>query len=379
VTALAHLEECPYSDPPFGELTDDHIFPQFMGGRAKIRVCRECNSRFGHSFEAESARQIKRLQVFISHFGLDLTLNAASWPSALVVGDKTYDLRAGPNGVQYELARPVIRRDDSGMIVSYQSRSRAEGQQIAQNLVRKGKAKRVEIEEAPGENLNDIKLGIGLSFNPGLYKFATKLVANAAVFMGRGSLVRNSGIAKYLHGTGEWPAAVAYCDTAGIRKLRPALSHTIYIEFGALSHAIVLLFGEMQIYVPLPVASPGAILGFLDPITGEESFEDVTPIGLIPPPRFVSAEKAETHLEEMLKCLEEESKARGATHPPDLRLLEMDLGKPLPLYSENGTYKFLNTFKEERGEVRRYFPESFAASSSIFMPARSVSGVTAFL
>ena len=223
MTALAHLEECPYSDPPFGELTDDHIFPQFMGGRAKIRVCRECNSRFGHSFEAESARQIKRLQVFISHFGLDLTLNAASWPSALVVGDKTYDLRAGPNGVQYELARPVIRRDDSGMIVSYQSRSRAEGQQIAQNLVRKGKAKRVEIEEAPGENLNDIKLGIGLSFNPGLYKFATKLVANAAVFMGRGSLVRNSGIAKYLHGTGEWPAAVAYCDTAGIRKLRPEM------------------------------------------------------------------------------------------------------------------------------------------------------------
>jgi hypothetical protein len=42
-----------------------------------------------------------------------------------------------------------------------------------------------------------------------------------------------------------------------------ALSYTIYIEFGAPSYAIVLLFGEMQIYVPLPVASPGAILGFL--------------------------------------------------------------------------------------------------------------------
>jgi hypothetical protein len=39
------------------------------------------------------------------------------------------------------------------------------------------------------------------------------------------------------------------------------------------------------------------------------------------------------------------SKARKATYPPDLRLLEMDLGKPLPSYSVNGTYKFLKTLK----------------------------------
>jgi HNH endonuclease len=341
VIPVTQSEVCPYSDPPFAEFTDDHIFPDFLGGRRTIRVCRDCNSRFGHSFEAESAKQVKQLQVFISHFGLDLTRSAATWPSALVIGDKTYDLRSASRGVQYELAHPVIRRDDSGQIVSGQSRSRREAEQLARNLVAKGKAKRVEIEESPGEILNDVKLGINGSFNPNLYRFATKLVANVLISMGRGSLIRNSGISQYLHGKGEWATGVGYSDTSGIRKLRPPLSHTVYIEFGTPSHAIVLIFGEMQIYVPLPVASPGAILGFLDPITGEESFEEVTPIGFVPPPPFVSKEKAEADLKEMLRLLGEEAKARGATHPPDLHLVGFDLGRASVTEWIDGTHKFL--------------------------------------
>ena len=335
-------EICPYSHPPFEEFTDDHIFPQFLGGRRTIRLCRECNSRFGHSFEAESAKQIKKLQVFVSHFGLDLSRNAATWPSALVVGEKTYHLKSGSSGVQYELARPVIRRDDSGNIIGGVSRSRREAEQLARNLVAKGKAKRVEIEESPGEILDDVKLELDRSFNPNLYRFATKLAANTVVAMGRESVIRNSGISQYLHGKGEWRTAVGYCETSRVRSLRPPLSHTVYIEFGALSHAIVLIFGEMQVYVPLPAASPGAIIGFLDPITGEESFEDVAPIGLAPPPPFISKVKAEAFLREMLRCAGEEGKARGATNPPDLQLVGFDLGRPTssPQWVD-GTYKFL--------------------------------------
>jgi hypothetical protein len=104
--------------------------------------------------------------------------NAATWPSALVIGDKTYHLRSGPSGVQYELAHPIIRRDDSGNITSGVSRSRREAEQLVRNLVAKGKAKRVEIEESPGEILDDVKLELDGSFNPNLYRFATKLAAN---------------------------------------------------------------------------------------------------------------------------------------------------------------------------------------------------------
>jgi hypothetical protein len=44
------------------------------------------------------------------------------------------------------------------------------------------------------------------------------------------------------------------------------------------SQAIVILFGGMQICLPLPAAKQGAILGFLDPITGEESFGELKPL-----------------------------------------------------------------------------------------------------
>src|ERR1019366_7642730 len=70
-------EVCPYSEPPYDVFTDDHIFPQFLGGRRTIRVCRSCNSFFGHSFEGAASKQLKRLQVFISNFGLDLSRNSA--------------------------------------------------------------------------------------------------------------------------------------------------------------------------------------------------------------------------------------------------------------------------------------------------------------
>jgi HNH endonuclease len=107
-------EICPYSESPSGEFSDDHIFPEFLGGHRSIRICRDCNSLFGHSFEARAASQLKRMQVFISHFGLDLTRACATWPSALVIDGTAYDLKSGPLGVQYELARPVILRNEAG-------------------------------------------------------------------------------------------------------------------------------------------------------------------------------------------------------------------------------------------------------------------------
>src|SRR5260370_31617139 len=93
-------ERCPYSDPPYAAFTDDHIFPQFLGGRRTIRVCKQCNDVFGHTFEGRASRQLKRLQVFISHFGLDLTRTPASWPAAIVIDGATYDLQSGPECAQ---------------------------------------------------------------------------------------------------------------------------------------------------------------------------------------------------------------------------------------------------------------------------------------
>ncbi len=331
-------EVCPYSDPPFEELTDDHVFPEFLGGRRSIRVCRDCNSRFGHSFEGRAAKQLKRLQIFVSHFGLDLGRVPATWPSALVIDNATYDLKSGPTGTQYELARPLILRNEAGHIIGGRARSRAEAEQTAANMIKKGKAKEIQIEEVAGESLDGVKLSVDLSYNEDLYKFSAKVASNAAILMGFQEFVKESGIARYLHGSSGWGARIANCDTSSIRALRPQLSHAVYVEFGPQSYAIVILFGGLQVYVPLPAAERRAILGLLDPISGEESFNETAELSISPPPKYWTEAEARAHLEFTSQCLTKEAIARGATRPPDLSVPAIDLGAPVQRWV-NGTHR----------------------------------------
>jgi hypothetical protein len=266
------------------------------------------------------------MQVFISHFGLDLARAPATWPSAIQIDGATYDLKSGSSGTQYELARPIILRDESGEIIGGRARSRREAEQLAAGLVRKNKAKEVTVQEAPSENLNEIKLNVDLSYNDDLFRFSTKLACNMAILMGREALIKESGVGGYLRDGLSWGTCLADCDTTAIRRLRPQLSHTVYIEFGPESHAVVIFFGSMQIYVPLPASERGAVLGFLDPITGEESFSAVTAVNVTPPPKIWYQIRTRSHLTEMLRWLEEEANARGATHPPDLTVGGYDFG-----------------------------------------------------
>ena len=221
-------ETCPYSAPPFGEFTNDHIFPEFLGGRRTIRVCRDCNNRFGHSFEAKAAEQIGRMQVFISHFGLNVTRTSATWPSGLEIDGVKYDLKSGPTGVQYELAQPIILRDEAGEIIGARARSVSEGEQIMGGLVRKGKIKDYKIEESPGEVFKDRKLNVNLSYYGDMYRLSAKIVGNAAVAMGCGELLKLSVFGRYLHGDQVLAPTLATCDTTAIRGIRPPLSHTVY-------------------------------------------------------------------------------------------------------------------------------------------------------
>ncbi len=58
IVFLTEMELCPYSQPTYTEFTDDHIFPQYLGGRRTIRVCKQCNNVFGHTFEGRASRQL---------------------------------------------------------------------------------------------------------------------------------------------------------------------------------------------------------------------------------------------------------------------------------------------------------------------------------
>ena len=335
-------EECPYCEPPYAEFTDDHIFPQFLGGRKTIRVCKKCNNSFGHSFEGRASQQLKRLQVFISHFGLDLTRNPAVWPSALVIDDVTYDLMSGPEGTQYRLSNPIVRRDREGRVVGGKVRSRSEANKLAKGIIESGIAKNVEIVPEDSQTLEDVKLDIAGSFDENIFRFSTKLAASVAVASGFQQVISRSEIPGFLHGTAKWSTSIAFCDVEPLRKMKPPLAHTVYLEMGESSYALVLIFGFKKIFVPLP-ASPVArgILASLDPLTGAELIEDVERIGPRKVPDFVAENFARAQIQGMLNVLAEDAVARGARKKPDLVIGALDMGPPLPTWWMTSTVRYM--------------------------------------
>jgi len=101
------------------------------------------------------------------------------------------------------------------------------------------------------------------------------------------------------------------------------LSHTVYLEFGLESHALVILFGAMQVYVPLPKAEGPAIIGYLDPITGKESFTEIERLNMAPVPQSLTEAEIQIHLSYIMRMLSLEAIERGAKRAPDLSLLSV--------------------------------------------------------
>jgi hypothetical protein len=334
-------ERCPYCNTPKLTFTDDHIFPQFLGGRRTIRVCRDCNNTFGHTFEGGAARHLKRLQVFISSFGLDLTKVPGAWPSALTIGDVTYDLISGPEGAQYKLCRPTIRRDANGRITDGTARSIAEANQIAKGIIKAGQAKEIEISEAQCEAIDNVSLTVPTSFDSDLYRFATKLVAAVLVNFGYDEFISNSGVGAYLHATSEWRTTPAYCDIAAINEMIPPLSHAVYVELGTASYGVVVMFGYLRVFVSLP-RSPitKAYLATLDPIDGEEKFSEVGSIGPRDVPATIQLAEMTAHLNEMNRMLMQAANLRGAKRPPKLTIQDLNSGA-LQFSQTDSTLRFM--------------------------------------
>lgn len=127
-----------------------------------------------------------------------------------------------------------------------------------------------------------------------------------------------------------------------LHKLKPPLAHTVYVELGLVSYAIVLIFGSHKAFVPLPGFSYGrAILASLDPITGEECFRDVDPIGPRTVPNSIQQNLAHSHLQGMLDTLAEDAVTRGAKNKPELYVGKLDMGSPMPDWWANSTLRYM--------------------------------------
>src|SRR3954470_8317283 len=103
------METCPYCGAVEFSPTQDHVFPQFLGGSRKIRCCKGCNDLFGHSFEGATAHQFNCFQVYISSWGISLRNTGKTWKRAHTEDGREYDFRTRPGGVTPILSRPIVK------------------------------------------------------------------------------------------------------------------------------------------------------------------------------------------------------------------------------------------------------------------------------
>jgi hypothetical protein len=322
---------CPYSGQVIREPSNDHIFPQFLGGKKTVVCERSVNSAFGNSFEARTARSLQTLHVYISSWGLPLRAVDPIWRNAHVSDGRTYHLRVGPTSAQPELASPIIERDEQGRIIAGEFRSLSEAENFAKSLIAKGKAKELKLELVPPKNIDTTGLNIEIQISPDLQRLALKMVmalaqfgysyadtcprpANAWEFL--------SGKEISIHCSPTNPAYVAYPELDAVRS---PLAHLIYIEpQGRTLVGIVQFFGFLQVYCELEMsiqsAAGPAFLGTLDPVTGLENIGPVTAIRIPKPPKYFAHSVVTAWIKYRFAKLGEEARIRGATQVPEVVL-----------------------------------------------------------
>ena len=328
---------CPYCGVSAVALSRDHIFPAFLGGRRKVRSCGgpgSCNSKFGYTFEAGAAKCLKILHVFISSWGLPLRSASPIWVAARNHRGKQYDLEVGETGVRPILSTssPQIEWDEKGEIVSREFRTRREAELFAQHLLKKGKAKRVEINAVPPPDVDIAGLGMGLKLGPDIKRLALKISVAAATLLPDFKSESDSLARQYLTGTrraGSIDVVLPAYDTfAELDSIRESLCHLVYVcQARGDIFAVVQFFGVVQLYCRLGSCDVGmreaAIIGTLDPVSGKEDFSDAPIIQFPIPPFAIPIEVYPLKLGQWIDKFRTEALARGATHPPHLNVQEI--------------------------------------------------------
>lgn len=324
---------CPYCLISVDVASRDHIFPQFIGGSRTIAACKDCNDRFGHTVEAAAASQLQPLHVFISSWGVPLANKSPLWPEAYTAGDKVYDLLVGEKGVKPRLSRPVIKRDSEGQIVSGEFASRADAERAIERLAARGKLKRAELHEVPPP-ITDLR-GLENTFElgPAVRRLALKMcIALGTLVSGIEMSELDEGRQVLLADPGSVPSCTlaAYGDYPGIDNRRPALSHVVYVERGSERvYGLVQFFGVVQLFCRLgktaQPSSPSALLATLDPVAGAEEVAELGPLSLPEPPYRIHLDEYPRLVENWTRKFREEAIRRGATHPPNLQTLSIEV------------------------------------------------------
>lgn len=279
---------CPYCGNARAD-SDDHIFPQFLGGRATIRVCRTCNSRFGHDFEAKVSADIAPLVVGLAKCGLK-SARRVVWRRAFKDPNTGLDYDLDSNG-NVSLASPLIERDQEGRIRHITFKDLKTAKKHGPSLLRKGLAKEIRyrsqtvtFKEPP---FNTFSFEIG----PEIRRLALKMCAGVARHTEVKLSVLDRGALAYLMNEQfryvDYVAPKMVFQTYdALDSQRPPLSHVVFVEGNNREgkvYGVVQFYGSIQLYLALNSSYLGpsfSVMGILDPQSTQERFEIVEPLNL---------------------------------------------------------------------------------------------------
>lgn len=321
---------CPYCLLTIAERSQDHIFPDFLGGQRRISSCKKCNDSFGHTFEAHAAKFLQELHVFICSRGLTLKKDAI-WREAYSHEGQPLDLSVGQGGVKMTPSRPVIKPNSEGLWSMMGFRTEARAQEAARRKVERGKIKDFRVEKIPLPQVFG-EMEITLEIGPDLRRLALKMCLSLATLLPGMQMEEVKEARTILQNPSLDPLNTFddYETHESLDSFRPPLSHVIYVERApAVLYGVVQFFGVIQIYCRMGTANgsseSAALLAFLDPLTGDEQISTVAPLSLVPPPPTIVFAEYPTLIKRWLDKFRTETVKRGATHPPDTVSLSIEI------------------------------------------------------
>jgi hypothetical protein len=308
---------CPYCGIAQAN-SDDHIIPQFLGGDTTIRVCKTCNDRFGHDFEAAVSDKLARITVVLAICGLKPTKRIV-WKKAYTDPDTGWEYDLNPNG-ELSLSRPYLERDAEGRIsLLHIPNDEHLAQKYVASLKKKGLAEEVE-QRIVRENIKSLHLHFPIGEE--LRRLAVKMcvgTSHLTLADGKHDVLASTTRAYLMNGESvllrNIPVKTAFWTYGALDKLRPPLSHVVYVEGDSVvqrCYGVVQFYGAIQLYVILDAHYSGkdfARIGFVNPCLGTECFDVTKPLNLSEAPDILPRKVEEDGKLGWLRKLDDEVRA----------------------------------------------------------------------
>jgi hypothetical protein len=287
------IPSVPPAGPTTGLLSDDHIFPQFLGGKTTIRACKPCNDRFGHTFEGRICKDLAPFFTALRLCGIK-PARPFVWRRALKHDDVEYDINQDLIATP---SKPVIQRDESGNIQSVIASSIKTCNQFVQGM-QTHRAGRVEITDHH-HSLSSIPWNWRWEIGQDLRRLVLKMCAAMSEYFRPGSETFSRSALAYLAGDQRQrtPVRLVLRQYDQLAHIRSDLAHSIFVEADdktGRSYGIVQLFGVMELYALLNnqfSRESFAAFASLDLLTRVENFQMLEALNLPEAPLFVSSQE----------------------------------------------------------------------------------------